>query len=512
MKKNESLKEKIIDALSEEEEKVLNKIKSEFDLIPKKSVEEKKEKEKNFKQADDVSSVLSNALGVLQQKSNALFFLIAAAFFGLLYLFFYGVFTVPVLELGFFKTNPPSVLDFIYIFGASIISAATFALLRHSSKAGTGKGFFAGGVLGGAFGIVCPVCLGANILILGNVISLPLAGLVPYLGVFQAASIGLLAAGFWFASKSLDCKTCFIEPKHKLSSGNPFFDLNPLQSFSVYAMFFIAVGVLIFQALPATGLSFNNNSDLASVISLHEEDHSLNIDKIVSEVVPNEGFTINAKWSGAVKAMVDKGALDPKKLEAILTRSYGQEMKPEWKKILAGEAADEFLSINAENSVFMMYVLWALGKHNENSILSSSPFASSFRNYDIGVGRAGYGDEKILVLTANQQKVAEKVSLNSYRPCCGNSTGNPDCSHGFAALGLIELMASQGFTEKEIFEDFIKFNSFWFPSTYIQNAIYFKLAEEKDWSEIDKELLAGKQFSSVQGKYAVQKYLQDAGV
>ena len=160
----------------------------------------------------------------------------------------------------------------------------------------------------------------------------------------------------------------------------------------------------------------------------------------------------------------------------------------------------------------MMHVLWALGKDNDNKILHDSPFAQYFKDYDIGVGKAGYGDTKLIELTPEQQKIAEDVALNSYRPCCGNPTSHPDCSHGFSALGLIELMAEQGYTEEQIFDAFVKFNSFWFPSTYIQDALYFKLAENKDWNDVNKELVAGKQYSSLSGSYAVKQYLQNLGL
>ncbi|HLD57923.1 MAG TPA: hypothetical protein VJA47_06445 [archaeon] len=237
---------------------------------------------------------------------------------------------------------------------------------------------------------------------------------------------------------------------------------------------------------------------------------SADINAITEKVVPEAGFKISAKWGDVVKKMVDTGALDPVKLENIITKKYGQEMDPEWKAIMAGK--DTNLEINAKNSVFMMYVLWILAKDNDNKILHDSPFADSFgQDYDIGAGKKGYGDLKLLSLTPEQQEIAKKVAENAYRPCCGQSTARPDCSHGFSALGLIQLMASQGFTEKEIFDAFIKFNSFWFPANYIQTALYFKISESKDWEQVDKQLIAGQQFSSVTGAQQVKKALQNAG-
>ncbi len=270
----------------------------------------------------------------------------------------------------------------------------------------------------------------------------------------------------------------------------------------------VTVALFVIQLVPIEGLSGFATSSSSS--NSAPTTGSVDVNAITNKVVPETGFKISAKWGDVVKKMVDTGALDPVKLENILTKRYGQEMDPEWKAILQGK--DSNLEINAKNSVFMMYVLWILAKHNDNKILHDSPFADSFgQDYDIGAGKQGYGDIKLLTLTPEQQEVAKKVAENSYRPCCGQTAARPDCSHGYSALGLIQLMASQGFSEKEIFDAFIKFNSFWYPANYIQTALYFKVSEKQDWEQVDKQLIAGEQFSSIRGAQQVKKALQDAG-
>lgn len=54
-----------------------------------------------------------------------------------------------------------------------------------------------------------------------------------------------------------------------------------------------------------------------------------------------------------------------------------------------------------------------------------------------------YASLDLIQLTAEQQKMVEEVAAAVYRPCCNNSTLFPDCNHGMALLGLLELMASQ---------------------------------------------------------------------
>ncbi len=449
------------------------------------------------------STLLSAARFIVHEENIGTFVLFFTSF-AAVYSFFYGVFTIPLLEIGFLKTGGISMTDYVYIIAASLLSGGILTLIKKQYNKSADKRLFAGGFLGSAFGFVCSACLAINLLFLGNVISIPLAFIVPYLWLIQVASIILFSAGFWVVAggsmHNVAAPKIVVAKTHAHKADDSYFDFSlPVHKYALYVLTIIAVAFLIYQIIPATGLASTG------AVSAN----GIDMDKITEQVVPEKGFVINAKWGTAVKNMVDSGAIDTEKLESLLKTRYGQEMKPEWKRILAG--ADEKLEINAGNSVFMMYVLWALAKHNDVPIIHNSRFASSFKNYDIGVGKAGYGDTKVLELTEEQLKIADSIAQNAYRPCCGQSTANPDCSHGYSALGLIELMASQGFSEKEIFGAFVKFNSFWFPATYIQNALYFKLAENKEWSEVDKKLVSGEQFSSLQGSYNVKKYLQDAG-
>ncbi|MBI2009610.1 MAG: hypothetical protein HYS86_00385 [Candidatus Chisholmbacteria bacterium] len=90
-----------------------------------------------------------------------------------------------------------------------------------------------------------------------------------------------------------------------------------------------------------------------------------------------------------------------------------------------------------------------------------------------------------------------KIAQNTYRPCCNNSTFYQDCNHGSALLGLLELGASQGLTEAQLYQEALAFNSFWFPHNYIQTALYFKVANNTDWEYVDARLVLGYDYSAV---------------
>lgn len=465
-----------------------------------------------MKRKSGVREMISNTFTVVARK-NLAFFLVSLMGFALLYLFFYGVFTIPILETGFFKDVKPGAFDYFYIFSSASLSSLIVTLTKYSitNKVLT-RGTSIFGISAGAFGAICPVCLGVNFLVLGNFITLPLVSLIPYLFWIQLAGLALLTLGLGATIKnSYDniCLACTTEVKEKkIKTSLLGSTLNPFQSFVFFALLLLAIFALGYQILPLVlGNVFTGTG--AAVVAGHD---NLNLEAVASQVLPENGFTVDAVWEDSVSKMVKAGVLDVDKLDNLLTKRYGQPLTEEQKDLLASDYSNEKLTINSKNAVFMMYILWTLAKHNDNQIMHDSPFAQYFDDYDIGVGKVGYGDTELIELTSEQQEIAKYVALNSYRPCCGNPTGHPDCSHGFSALGLIELMAEQGYTKEQIFDAFVKFNSFWFPSTYIQDALYFKLAENKDWSDVDRELIAGKQYSSLSGSYAVKQYLQNLGL
>ena len=92
----------------------------------------------------------------------------------------------------------------------------------------------------------------------------------------------------------------------------------------------------------------------------------------------------------------------------------------------------------------------------------------------------------------------ERVSKNIYRPCCGNSVYFPDCNHGMAMLGLLELMAAQGTSEEEMYKAALQVNSYWFPDTYLTLAKYFE-QRGVEWSKVSPKEVLGAAYSSAQG-------------
>ena len=168
------------------------------------------------------------------------------------------------------------------------------------------------------------------------------------------------------------------------------------------------------------------------------------------------------------------------------------------------------LVITRENAPVVLNFLWALGLANKNPILDSGEMMDS--RY-VGAGNFAstggwtiakgpsmehYSRHMLIKLTPEQQLLVDKVSAHIYRPCCGNSAHFPDCDHGMAMLGLLELMASQGASEKQMYKAALAVNSYWFPDTYMTIAAYMK-NQRTAWRNVDPQEMLGVNYSSGQG-------------
>jgi hypothetical protein len=225
------------------------------------------------------------------------------------------------------------------------------------------------------------------------------------------------------------------------------------------------------------------------------------------KVLPSEGVTLPAIWGDLGARLVDAGVIDAVKFRTI----YEQKglYTTEYKDLLEGNN-NGALKITRNNSGYVLNLLWALGLANKNAILEKGEMA------DIKYGGAGrfastggwtlakgdamdhYSKHSFLTLTAPQQALVEKVSRGIYRPCCGNSTHFPDCNHGMAMLGLLELMGSQGANEQDMWKTALTIHSYWFPDNYLTIATYMQ-NKGVNWQDVDPKEMLGSDYSSSKG-------------
>lgn len=242
-------------------------------------------------------------------------------------------------------------------------------------------------------------------------------------------------------------------------------------------------------------------------------------ESLIGEVNPKSGYTINAKYGNIGYRLIKDGAIDFEKFKEVYDGA-GEPLTEKQLKILS-DGLDEKITVNSDNSYFLLNFFWALGLANKNPILDEGEMTkygedkiesfASTGGWTIGKKPVMeiYSNSRIIVLTPEQQKKVEEVSSDVYRPCCGNSTAFPDCNHGMALLGVLELMASNNASIGEMFEAAKYFNAFWFPQNYLDLAIYFKFKEGLDFKDIDARILTSKNYSSASGWRETKKWLTE---
>lgn len=241
------------------------------------------------------------------------------------------------------------------------------------------------------------------------------------------------------------------------------------------------------------------------------------IKTLEEQVVPKGGFTLPVKWGDLGPKVIRAGAIDLEKFKNVFDRS-GAPLSDKQLKILK-EGSDDYITIGHDNSRFIVNFFWALGLAQKSKILEEGPMRSgqtetanfaSTGGWDIGSKGTMdfYSKHQIVNLTSTQEELVKRVTENVYRPCCGNSTAFPDCNHGMAALGFAEVMASQGFSEEEIFDALLKLNSFWFPETYVKIAAYFE-REGVSWDNVKPKEILSVEYSSASGAQEIARKVSD---
>lgn len=271
-------------------------------------------------------------------------------------------------------------------------------------------------------------------------------------------------------------------------------------------------------AQPVDNRLLNPNDNKLNRLPAANTDGKL-FDEAAATVFPEQGFKSNVRLGDSVVKLVENGVIDRTKFEAIYKGGGG--LPAELKDVLDKPSAETIL-LTRTNANYYVNLLWPLGLANYMSRNEASPVnGSSLFNFastggwNLGKeqnGGAYFNKIKIVELTSEQEALVTRIAENSYRPCCDNSTFFQDCNHGSALLGLLQLGASQGLGEEELYREALAFNSFWFPQQYIQTAVYFKAVNNTDWGNVDPRIVMAKDFSTSSGAGAVARKVSELGL
>lgn len=246
-------------------------------------------------------------------------------------------------------------------------------------------------------------------------------------------------------------------------------------------------------------------------------------DDLFEEINPVAGVDLNVSLGSLGPKMIASGVIDLAKFKAAYKAS-GQEFGESEETTLTQGTAGK-LKINGDNSYFLLNFFWAVGLSNKTKILTGGEMMRFGGKKEIGnfastggwtlgkdLGTKYYGQGNLITLTPQQEALVTDVASNIYRPCCNNSTAFPDCNHGMALLGLLELMVSQGASKDQMYAAAKYVNAYWFPGIYYDLARYFKIKENKRFRDVDAQIVLSKEYSSAQGAQSVKKWLIDKGI
>ena len=244
--------------------------------------------------------------------------------------------------------------------------------------------------------------------------------------------------------------------------------------------------------------------------------------KLYEQVSPIAGYALPVSYGKLGPQLMEANVIDYDAFINVMAQS-GDAINNHQMDILK-KGSDDKIVITAENAHFLLNFFWAVGLANKNSILTEGPMVQySDGQIDRFASTGGwtlatkpiteiYASLDLISLTPEQQARVEQVASAVYRPCCNNHTLFPDCNHGMAMLGLLEMMASQNASVDEMFNAAKYVNAYWFPQQTMEIALFLTTNQEVDFSEAEARMVTGAEYSSGSGFGAVHERLQASGL
>lgn len=240
--------------------------------------------------------------------------------------------------------------------------------------------------------------------------------------------------------------------------------------------------------------------------------------QVVAALSLPDSYTLPVTYGQVGPHLIRAGAIDYDAFLAIYEQGAAPLSK-EQKEILSG-GSEEAVVINLNNARFLLNFFWAAGLADNNAILRTGQMVSNDNEGGVeGYASTGgwslttkplhmvYSGSAIVNLAKRQQARLEEAAAAIYRPCCNNSTAFPDCNHGMAMLGLLELMAAQDASVDEMLEAAKIVNRFWFPEQTSHLALYYQAQGAESFDAIPAREAVSLDRFSASGYAAVHNWL-----
>lgn len=304
-------------------------------------------------------------------------------------------------------------------------------------------------------------------------------------------------------------------PKVVTTAGNRL--LRPKSKLALKALF-----LLIVFAIGFGGGFFTGRQSMQSDAAAATQEKKSMVMPNMDEINPSAGYKIPLVLGDIGPQMLAIGAIDL----PILKELYKQAGKPIDNELFALliQGRSSPLVITQKNAPFLLNFFWAFGLTNNNSILTEGSMMSRGKDQAGNFASTGgwtlgkkppmdlYASYTFLPLSEDQQARLVKVASSVYRPCCDNPTDFPDCNHGMAMLGLLEIMAAKNASETEMFKAAKYVNAFWFPQQTMEIATLFKASQNVSFSKINAPLVVSREYSSGTGFRNVHQWLGENGL
>jgi hypothetical protein len=227
--------------------------------------------------------------------------------------------------------------------------------------------------------------------------------------------------------------------------------------------------------------------------------------QVLAKVLPTAGYTLPIAWGDLGPKLVQHGVIDLGKFKQLYEKD--ERLQPDLHRLEA--PSEDVITITRENASFLVNVFWGVGLANKIALLEQLAVKRPDQKL-MGLASTGgwtlgakppvelFSKVTLIPLTPEQETLLADLGQRIYRPCCDNATAFPDCNHGMALLGVMELMAAHGFSREEILKAAVKFNAFFFPQQYMKMALLLQL-RGVDWDVVDAQEVLGAHYSSLRG-------------
>lgn len=272
---------------------------------------------------------------------------------------------------------------------------------------------------------------------------------------------------------------------------------------------------------PSESISADLNPISVSSAAGSESD-KMDFAALMEQVNPLEGYRLPVRYGDLGPRLLESGVINYDAFTAVYENAGDPLTQPQIEILKRG--SNEPIVITPENAHFLLNFFWAVGLVNQNPILTEGPITqysngqidrfASTGGWTLGTKpvKELFASTDLISLTSEQQARVEEVASSVYRPCCNNPTIFPDCNHGMAMLGLLELLASQGANVEGMFTAAKYVNAYWFPQQALMTAVYLKANQNVDFAQAAPRLVTGKDFFSASGAGQVYASLQSSGL